>query len=79
VIGPIAQLVFIPFMTTGAGVDLLGAWFGTGTDRGLALLFTLAGFIGLAVTLLAMRSYSYRTLSANYQKHKYDLVRVTAE
>jgi len=62
-IGPIAQYVFIPFMTTGAGVDLLGAWFGTGQDRGIALLFTVTGVIGLIVTLLAMRSSGYRTLS----------------
>jgi MFS transporter, DHA3 family, multidrug efflux protein len=67
-IGPIAELVFIPFMTTGAGVDLLGAWFGTGKDRGLALLFTVAGTIGLLVTLLAMRSNAYRNLSARYQQ-----------
>lgn len=66
-VGPLAQLVFIPFMTTGAGVELLGPWFGTGTDRGLALLFTLAGVIGLAVTLLAMRSKSYHRLSVTYQ------------
>lgn len=63
VIGPIAQFIFIPFMTTGAGVDLLGGWFGTGTDRGIALLFIVAGLIGLTVTLLAMRSYAYRSLS----------------
>lgn len=69
-IGPIAQLIFIPFMTTGAGVDLLGPWFGTGTDRGLALLFTVSGLIGLAVTLLAMRSDAYRALSENYQKQE---------
>jgi MFS transporter, DHA3 family, multidrug efflux protein len=68
VIGPIAQFVFIPFMTTGAGVDLIGGWFGTGTDRGLALLFTVAGMVGLVVTLLAMRSYSYRVLSEKYRK-----------
>jgi len=67
-IGPIAQLIFIPFMTTGAGVDLLGPWFGTGTDRGLGLLFMVAGAIGLAATLLAMRSRSYRLLSAKYQQ-----------
>jgi len=66
-IGPIAQLIFIPFMTTGAGVDLLGPWFGTGPDRGLGLVFIAAGSIGLIVTLMAMRSYSYRVLSANYQ------------
>lgn len=67
-IGPIAQLIFIPFMTTGAGVDLLGWWFGTGTDRGIALLFTVAGLVGLTVTLLAMRSNSYRVLSQYYQR-----------
>ena len=72
-IGPIAQLVFIPFMTTGAGVDVLGPWFGTGTDRGLALLFTVAGVIGLIVTLLAMRSNSYRVLSKNYKKQDQEL------
>lgn len=68
-IGPIAQFIFIPFMTTGTGVDLIGSWFGTGSDRGIALLFTLTGLIGLVVTLLAMRSHSYQKLSANYQKH----------
>lgn len=72
-IGPIAQLIFIPFMTTGAGTDLIGSWFGTGTDRGLALLFTVAGLIGLVVTLLAMRSYSYRTLSKNYQNQDQEI------
>lgn len=66
-IGPIAQVLFIPFMTTGAGVDILGPWFGTGTDRGLALLFSVAGVIGLLVTLLAMRSFAYRELSKQYQ------------
>ncbi len=63
VIGPIAQFIFIPFMTTGGGVDLIGGWFGTGTDRGIALLFIIAGLIGLTVTLLAMRSAAYRTLA----------------
>jgi len=65
-IGPIAQWIFIPFMTTGAGVDLLGGWFGTGVDRGLALLFTLSGLIGLVITLLAMRTAAYRVLSRAY-------------
>jgi MFS transporter, DHA3 family, multidrug efflux protein len=68
-IGPIAQLIFIPFMTTGAGVTVIGDWFGTGTNRGIALLFIVAGFIGLVVTLFAMRSPSYRTLSRKYQTY----------
>jgi DHA3 family multidrug efflux protein-like MFS transporter len=66
-IGPVAQLIFIPFMTTGAGAQTIGSWFGTGTDRGLALLFTVAGLIGLAVTLIAMRSNAYRLLSERYE------------
>jgi MFS transporter, DHA3 family, multidrug efflux protein len=67
VVGPLAQYVFIPFMTSGDGVKLLGGWFGAGPDRGIALLFTVAGVIGLVVTGLAMRSYSYRRLSESYE------------
>lgn len=66
-IGPIAELVFIPFMTTGAGVALIGGWFGAGADRGIALVFTLTGIIGLVVTLIAMNTKSYRLLSNRYQ------------
>ena len=65
-IGPITQFVFIPFMTTGAGVDLMGSWFGTGADRGIALVFTLAGIIGLFTTLMARQSNFYKVLSAEY-------------
>lgn len=65
-IGPIAQFIFIPFMTTGAGVDLIGSWFGTGSDRGIALVFTLAGIIGLITTLMARRSKFYHQLSDEY-------------
>jgi MFS transporter, DHA3 family, multidrug efflux protein len=65
-IGPVAQLVFIPFMTTGAGVDLIGDWFGTGLGRGIALVFTAAGALGLLVTLVAMRSKSYALLAARF-------------
>ena len=65
-IGPIAQLVFIPFMTTGAGVVLIGDWFGTGADRGIALVFISAGVLGLIATVLAWKSRSYRQLSTHY-------------
>ncbi len=64
--GPIAQFIFIPFMTEGAGVDLIGSWFGTGPDRGIALVFTLTGIIGLLITILAMKSKSYKLLSQKY-------------
>ena len=65
-IGPIAQFIFIPFMTTGAGVGLIGSWFGVGADRGIALVFICAGAIGSVVTLLAFRSNAYRLLSNHY-------------
>lgn len=68
-IGPLAQFFFIPFMTTGAGVALIGDWFGTGIDRGIALVFILAGIIGLLVTLLAFTTKSYRLLSQYYTEH----------
>lgn len=67
-IGPITQFIFIPFMTDGAGVDLIGPWFGTGADRGMALVFTIAGIIGLTVTLLAFASKYYKQLSSYYLK-----------
>ncbi|MBX2924050.1 MAG: MFS transporter [Chitinophagaceae bacterium] len=67
VIGPIAQFIFIPFMTTGSGADLLGHWFGTGKDRGLALLFTITGIAGLIVTVISMRSVYYKRLLRSYE------------
>src|SRR3954469_24885620 len=63
VIGPLTQFVFIPFMTDGAGADAIGDWFGRGPDRGIALVFVLAGIAGLLTTLLAMGSRYYRQLS----------------
>lgn len=68
-IGPIAQFIAIPFMTTGAGAHLIGGWFGTGANRGMALVFTITGLIGLCVTLLALSSSFYRKLSKAYLEH----------
>lgn len=65
-IGPLTQFIFIPFMTTGAGADAIGSWFGTGPERGMALVFTIAGAIGLVVTIIAFNSKYYRQLSAAY-------------
>ena len=65
-ISPVAQFVTIPFMTTGGGVELIGGWFGTGPDRGLALVFTITGLVGLAVTLAALRTRWYRQLADRY-------------
>jgi DHA3 family multidrug efflux protein-like MFS transporter len=65
-ISPLAQFVFIPFMTDGAGARTIGDWFGTGADRGLALVFMLTGVIGLIATVLALRSRPYQRLSRRY-------------
>jgi DHA3 family multidrug efflux protein-like MFS transporter len=62
-IAPLAEAVFMPFMTDGRGADLIGSWFGTGPERGIALLFTIAGMIGVLVTLLVRLSRSYRRLA----------------
>lgn len=66
-IGPLTQFIFIPFMTDGWGAQTIGSWFGTGTGRGIALVFTLTGIVGLIVTIFAMRSKSYKQLAAQYQ------------
>ena len=63
VMGPLAASVFIPLMTDGKGADWIGSWWGTGIDRGLAVMFTLAGLIGIVVTLLFRSSRSYRALT----------------
>jgi len=65
-IGPLAQFFFIPFMTNGDGARLIGKWYGTGADRGISLVFTLTGIIGLAMTIIAFRSRFYKRLSERY-------------
>ncbi len=65
-IGPIAETFFIPFMTTGAGVGLIGSWFGTGPARGIALVFVVTGIIGLILTIIAMNTKYYKLLSDRY-------------
>lgn len=65
-IGPLTQFIVIPFMTDGAGARLIGGWFGTGPDRGIALVFTVAGVIGVLVAIAALRSRPFHLLSARY-------------
>ena len=65
-IGSIAEFVFIPFMTIGAGVNLIGDWFGVGTGRGIALIFLIAGIVGLIISIVALKSRSYKLLSERY-------------
>ncbi len=67
-IGPLTEFVVIPFMTLGRGAEAIGGWFGTGADRGIALVFTVAGLVGVVATTIAFRSSYYRQLSAAYAK-----------
>ncbi|NJS14551.1 MAG: MFS transporter [Sphingopyxis sp.] len=63
-VAPMTQFLFVPFMTDGAGADAIGDWFGRGPERGIALMFVLAGLIGVLATIAAFRSNSYRQISA---------------
>ena len=67
-IAPLAQFVFIPLMTDGWGADLIGDWYGRGPERGMALVFTVAGTLGIIATVLAWNSGYFRRLSAAYAK-----------
>jgi DHA3 family multidrug efflux protein-like MFS transporter len=66
VVGPLTQFVVIPFMTTGAGARAVGGWYGTGPERGMAVMFTLAGLFGVIAAVIAVNSRQYRMLSAAY-------------
>ena len=65
-IAPLTQFVFVPFMTDGAGAQAIGDWYGRGPERGIAVVFTIAGLLGLILTIIALRSRSYRKISAAY-------------
>lgn len=66
-IGPLTQFVFIPLMTTGAGARAIGDWYGTGPERGMAVVFSVTGLLGVLMTIAAFRSRQYRQLSAAYR------------
>lgn len=65
-VGPLTQLVVIPFMSIGAGARAVGAWYGTGPERGMAIMFTVAGSLGVIAALLGLNSRAYRRLSKAY-------------
>jgi DHA3 family multidrug efflux protein-like MFS transporter len=65
-VAPLTQFVFVPLMTTGWGADMIGDWYGRSPERGIAIVFTIAGVLGVALTLAAFGSKSYRRISAAY-------------
>src|SRR3546814_15399634 len=48
-IGPLTQFLAIPFMTTGAGAQAIGEWYGTGQEGGMALVFSVTGALGVEI------------------------------
>lgn len=65
-IGPLAQNVLIPYMASDAGRADWSWLLGSGTARGIALVFVLAGVVQLLVVAAAFGSRPYRLLSKSY-------------
>lgn len=65
-VGPIAQFWLIPLMDTPKGQAHWGWLLGDGAARGIALVFTLVSLVGLGLTLAALASRPYRTLTQAY-------------
>lgn len=67
-IGPLTQFIVIPWLASDVWQTIFSGWWWTSPDRAMALIFVLAGFIGLIVTLGAFMTKSYRSLSESYKK-----------
>jgi DHA3 family multidrug efflux protein-like MFS transporter len=65
-IGPLAQNVLIPYMAGDAGRSAWSWLLGSGTARGIALVFVLAGVVQVLVVAAAFGSRPYRLLSKSY-------------
>ena len=67
-IGPIAEFWLIPAVASDAGRASFGWLLGDGQARGIALVFILAGILGLLITVAAFFTRSYRLLSQGYSE-----------
>lgn len=67
-VAPIAEFLIIPYMRSSEGQDQLGWLLGDGGARGIALVFLLAGVLGMIAALLAFATKSYRRLSQYYSQ-----------
>ena len=65
-VGPIAEFWLIPWAASDAGRASLSWLLGEGETRGIALVFTLSGVLGVLLTLGAFLTRSYRLLTAEY-------------
>lgn len=67
-IGPLTQFIVMPWLAGPMGSQIFAGWWGTTPDRAMALVFVVAGLIGLIVTLIAFTTRSYRDLSKSYRE-----------
>ena len=67
VIGPVAQFWLIPYAESPTGRDQLEWLLGTGDGRSIALVFVLGSVVGMAITLLAFLTRTYRLLNGAYE------------
>ena len=70
IIGPVAQFMLIPFMTSAAGKDAFGWLLGSGEARGIALVFVIASLVMIIAVLFAFTTRAYRNLSNYYAATK---------
>lgn len=66
-IAPIAEFWIIPWARSDEGSATLEPWLGTGSTRGIALVFLVAGLIMVVAGALALLTKSYRQISASYE------------
>lgn len=66
IIAPIAQYGIIPYMNSPAGKERFGWLLGTGDARGIALVFLVSGILMTIISVVALRTKSYRMLSDHY-------------
>lgn len=66
VVAPIAQVWIIPWSRSAEGAAALEPLLGTGTSRGIALIFLVSGLIMVAAAVAAFAGPYYRRISAAY-------------
>jgi DHA3 family multidrug efflux protein-like MFS transporter len=65
-IGPVAQFVLVPYMSSAGGQTTFGWLLGTGQARGIALTFVIVSTIMLITVLLAFLTTTYRRMTHEY-------------
>lgn len=69
-IGPLTQFLVIPWLASPMGNEIFGGWWGTTPDRAMAIIFTIAGIVGVLVTIIAFGTKSYKNLTERYLQNQ---------